>query len=288
MLRKSTITLLRIPFSFFLMPVYFFALSQVPEINYGKALLVFIILHVIMYPASNGYNSYMDRDEGSIGMLEKPPPPTRQLFYLTAVLDMMAVLLSFFVNVVFAVCILANIMASRAYSYRKIRLKQYPIAGFLTVVIFQGAITYFMVFVGAEAAPAPTVPWMGMFVSSLLFGGFYPLTQVYQHEQDLNDGVKTISYLLGVNGTFVFSGIMYALAEGFLFLYFSSTGRLYQFWLLQLFFIPIVAYFIFWWLRAIRDRNNASFYYSLRMNFVAATAINAGFILLYLLNQQFI
>ena len=70
MLQKSTITLLRIPFSFFLMPVFFFSLSQVPEINYAKALLIFIILHFIMYPASNGYNSYMDNDEESIGMLE--------------------------------------------------------------------------------------------------------------------------------------------------------------------------------------------------------------------------
>ena len=142
MLQKSTITLLRIPFSFFLMPVFFFALSQVPEINYTKAILIFIILHFIMYPASNGYNSYMDSDEESIGMLEKPPKPTRQLFYLTAVLDIMAVVLSFFVNLIFALCIIANILASRAYSYRGIRLKKYPVTGFLTVIIFQGAIHF--------------------------------------------------------------------------------------------------------------------------------------------------
>ena len=87
MLLKSTITLLRVPFSFFLMPVFFLALSQVPHINYEKALLVFVILHLVMYPASNGYNSYMDRDEESIGMLEKPPGVTRQLYYVTLALD---------------------------------------------------------------------------------------------------------------------------------------------------------------------------------------------------------
>ena len=112
MLQKSTITLLRIPFSFFLMPVFFFALSQVHDVNYTKALLIFLILHFIMYPASNGYNSYMDNDEESIGMLEKPPRPTMQLFYLTAVLDIMAVMLSFFVNPVFAFCIIAIVMAA--------------------------------------------------------------------------------------------------------------------------------------------------------------------------------
>ena len=189
MLQKSTVTLLRIPFSFFLMPVFFFALSQVRDIDYAKATLIFFILHFVMYPASNGYNSYMDNDEESIGMLEKPPAPTRQLFYLTAVLDVMALVLSIFVNSIFALCIFANILASRAYSYRGIRLKKYPVIGFLTVIIFQGAITYFMVFYGSQQPHSLfsyenyNIPWQGMFISSLLFGGFYPLTQIYQHEQ---------------------------------------------------------------------------------------------------------
>lgn len=284
MLNKSTITLLRIPFSFFLMPVYFFSLSQVPDINYGKAALVFVILHFIMYPASNGYNSYMDRDEESIGMLEKPPMATKELFYVTLVLDFICIALSFFVNTIFAACIIANILASRAYSYRGIRLKKYPITGFLTVILFQGAITFFMVYKAASVSHVP-VPWIGMLVSSLLFGGFYPLTQVYQHEQDYKDGVRTISYLLGIRGTFVFSGIMYILADFLLLVYFNGQQKNYQFWLMQLFFLPIVIYFISWWRKVLADRANASFYYAMRMNMVAATSVNCAFILLYLLNH---
>ena len=287
MLQKSTITLLRIPFSFFLMPVFFFALSQVALIDYTKALLIFFILHFIMYPASNGYNSYMDKDEESIGMLEKPPPPTRQLFYLTAVLDIMAVVLSFFVNLIFAFCIIANILASRAYSYRGIRLKKYPVTGFLTVIIFQGAITYFMVYYGSSAEQDhDMLPLQGMLISSLLFGGFYPLTQIYQHKQDCIDGVQTISYKLGINGTFIFSGIMYALAEVALFFYFNNRQQLDHFAILQIFFIPVLVYFIYWWRKVSRNQSNASFHYSFRMNLVAAFSTNAAFILLYILNHQ--
>lgn len=287
MLQKSSITLLRIPFSFFLMPVFFFALSQVQAINYPKAILIFVILHLIMYPASNGYNSYMDNDDQSIGMLEKPPRPTRQLFYLTAVLDIMAVMLSFFVNLMFALCIIANILASRAYSYRGIRLKKYPVTGFLTVIVFQGAITYFMVYHGAsDLRNSAIIPWAGMLISSLLFGGFYPLTQIYQHEQDYRDGVQTISYKLGITGTFVFSGIMYALAELALYVYFSSRRQLEHFVILQIFFVPVLVYFIYWWKKVSADRANASFRYSFRMNIVAALSTNAAFILLYFLNHQ--
>jgi 1,4-dihydroxy-2-naphthoate octaprenyltransferase len=269
------------------MPVFFFALSQVPVIDHRKALLVFVILHLIMYPASNGYNSYMDQDEDSIGMLEKPPKATRELFYLTLVMDVVAVLLSFLVNLTFVICIIANILASRAYSYRGIRLKKYPVTGFLTVVTFQGAITYYMVYKGASAIENLPVPWMGMLISSFLFGGFYPLTQIYQHDQDLKDGVKTISYKLGHTGTFIFSGIMYAIAEILLFIYFRSGSQLYQFWLLQLFFLPVLLYFFSWWRKVSRSSANASFHYAMRMNLIAAVCTNGAFIMFFLMNHYF-
>lgn len=284
MLHRSTIVLLRIPFSFFLMPVFFFALSGLPAINWSKALLVFVILHLIMYPASNGYNSYMDRDIESIGLLEKPPPPTRELFYLTVLLDCLAILLSSFVNILFTVCIVVNILASHAYSFRKIRLKKYPVVGFLTVVIFQGSLTYLMSYYGSAFTDPTKVPWDGMVISALLFGGFYPLTQIYQHEQDIRDGVRTISYVLGINGTFVFSASLYLAAEGALFLYFRKVN-IVDFYLLQLFFSPIVIYFVAWWISVRENKSHADFRRAMRMNLIAAISMNAAFIIILVMNM---
>src|SRR4026209_2930247 len=114
MIDNSTIKLLRIPFSFFLSPIYFFALAQVPNINWVHAIWVFVILHFLIYPASNGYNSYMDRDIESIGLLEKPPPPSRELYHLTIVLDLLAIGLSFLVSPFFAAMMPLYIGASKA------------------------------------------------------------------------------------------------------------------------------------------------------------------------------
>ncbi len=72
MLRRSTIQLLRFHFSFFLMPVYWYALSQVVNPNGFRAIFIFFILHLLIYPSSNGFNSYMDRDEGSVGGIRSP------------------------------------------------------------------------------------------------------------------------------------------------------------------------------------------------------------------------
>ena len=54
--------------------------------------------------------------------------------------------------------------------------------------------------------------WLLIIGAAFLIGGFYPITQVYQHEADEKDEVKTISMLLGKKGTFIFCSIMYAIA----------------------------------------------------------------------------
>src|SRR5215467_9560641 len=125
MLQRSTIQLLRFHFSLFLLPVYLFALSQVPNIYTGRAIVIFIILHVLVYPSSNGYNSYMDRDESPIGGLSKPMQPTIQLFYVSVIMDILAIMIGLWIVTYFAGGLLIYILASRAYSYRGIRLKKY-------------------------------------------------------------------------------------------------------------------------------------------------------------------
>jgi 1,4-dihydroxy-2-naphthoate octaprenyltransferase len=280
MLSASTIKLLRIPFSIFLSPLYFFALSQVPTINWWKAGLIFFILHFLIYPASNGYNSYMDKDTASIGGLEKPPPPSRQLYLLTIVLDITAILLSVLVHPLLPLFMLLYIGASKAYSYRGIRLKKYPVLGYLTVIVFQGALTFALVYFGSNADQQFFIPWQGMVICGLLIGGFYPLTQIYQHKQDLDDGVATISYKLGYSGTFIFCGIIYVLAWLFMAQFFIDKSEQNKLVMISIFFVPIIVYFMGWFAKVRKDSAAANFKNTMRMNWIAAACTNTAFILL--------
>ena len=217
MFSKSAFTLLRIPFSFYLMPVYFFALSQCNEVNIFHAILIFLILHLFIYPASNGYNSYEDKDESSIGGLKNPPKVTKDLFYLTLLFDVTGLSLSLIVGITFFVGILVYMLVSRAYSFKLIRLKKYPILGFLSVIIFQGAVSFVNIYCGISGvAPSQIISsdiLYPVIASSFLIGGVYPLTQIYQHIQDTQSGDKTISMLLGFKGTFIFSALCFVFAN---------------------------------------------------------------------------
>lgn len=285
LIKSSTIQLLRFHFSFFLMPVYWFALSQTPQINTGRAILIFVILHLLVYPASNGYNSYMDRDTESVGGIKNPMQPTPQLFYVTILLDAIAIALSCFISIYFVLGILAYILASRAYSYRGIRLKKYPIAGYVTVIFFQGAVTFFLVMHGGSNDKTLAVPVFGMIAASLLIGGFYPLTQIYQHQQDKADGVNTLSLLLGYKGTFIFTAIVYFVAVSTLAYQLLSTLQKNSFFIIQIFFIPVLVYF-FWWFRQVTLKHTAAnFVNTMRMTLLASVCTNAAFITLFLIEK---
>ncbi len=262
------------------MPVYLFALSQVQQPDWWRALLIFFILHVLVYPASNGYNSYMDRDEGSIGGIKVPMQPTRQLFNVSVVMDILSVFLGFLISVYFAIAVMLYILASRAYSYRGIRLKKYPLAGYITVVFFQGAVTFWMVYHGCHPLKTLKISETGMLASSLLIGGFYPLTQIYQHESDRKDGVVTISALIGYRGTFVFCGMVYSCAFMVLAYHYISSLEFKQFLVLQIFMLPVLVFFFAWGAKVFKNAQAADFGNTMKMNVLASWCTNTAFITL--------
>src|SRR5689334_18599066 len=189
MLSISSWLHLRIPFSYFLLPVYLFALAISPNPTNHSVLWSFIIIHLLLYPASNGYNSYFDKDEKSIGGLKNPPPVNKSLYYASLAFDAVAILLAFWkVSFLFASMILIYGLISKAYSHPSIRLKRYPMTGWITVGVFQGFFTFVMSYAGVNhfdigQLMQAKVLLPGALTSVMLLGN-YPMTQVYQHEED--------------------------------------------------------------------------------------------------------
>lgn len=281
---KDTVKHLRFPFSFFLMPVFLFALSQSGEINWMNTIFAFLILHLLVFPSSNGYNSYQDRDEGSIGGLKHPPKVTANLYYATLLFDILALLSGLFISVFFSLMVLLFIVMSRAYSYRQIRLKKYPFIGFLTVFVFQGAFVFLM-----SSTAINGVKWFGLFsenaiicmvVSSLFIGSIYPLTQIYQHQADKNDGVISISYKLGYTGTFLFSGFLFSVAVLMLFYHFSLKQQTTSLIIFLVMMIPVMYRLSVWFAKVRKDTKNADFENTMAMNMLTSATMNLYFLLL--------
>lgn len=278
---------LRIPFSYFLLPIYLFSLSFAPNLNQDRLLWVFIILHFFLYPASNGYNSYFDRDEKSIGGLKNPPPVNKSLYYIALLLDLAAIALAYLkVNTWFAIMVFVYGLASKAYSHPAVRLKKYPVGGWLITGFFQGFFMFLTCYVGlngfaADQALRPEILMPAM-LSSIMLWGSYPLTQVYQHEEDLKRGDISMSLRLGVTGTFYFTAAIFTLAvAGFVFL-FIHTLQFKHAVNFMIAMLPVLAFFGYWFLRVRTDPSKANYGNTMCMNFISATCLNIFFVYLFL------
>ena len=286
---KNILLHLRIPFSFFLMPVYWFALSQTNQANTGISIGVFILLHLLIYPASNAYNSYYDKDEGSIGGLENPPPVSKELFYVAWALDILAIIIAYFLSGwVLALALFIYSSVSKAYSNDKIRLKKYPILSWITVGIFQGAFTYLTVIQAIDnVLISDLLQEKYLFpavLSSFNLLGFYPMTQIYQHEEDAKRGDLTMSRLLGIRGTFLFTaGIFLLVTVGFFF--FFQEKEIFNFSAFIVYLLvmsPVLIFFNVWFLKVLKNEQLADYKHTMQLNFLGSICLNVFFVLLFL------
>lgn len=285
-MKKSTLLHLRIPFSFFLLPVFLLACATAESQNISNLLLCFVILHLLVYPASNGYNSYFDKDEESIGGLKNPPKVTKQLYYISLLFDIVGLVLGLFISVEFTIMILVYGLVSKAYSHPSIRLKKYPVIGWLAAGIFQGYFTFIL-----SVMAISDISYLETFsqelqipaiLSSVLLLGSYPMTQIYQHGEDAKRGDLTISRMLGLLGTFHFTAIAFSIATfGFVFYFINYSSEL-KATLFLAFLTPVLLFFGYWYLKVRKDLKQANHTNTMRLNFISSLMLNAFFIYMWI------
>lgn len=278
---------MRIPFSIFLMPVYWYALSCSYSIDLFDGLYVFLIIHLVLYPASNGYNSYCDRDDASVGGLKIPPKVSGELLYVVLLFDLAALIFSFMISFTFGITVLIYLLASKAYSYPRIRLKKYAIIGALVIFIFQGAFTFFMVQEGISMNREFIFSQKNILfalVSSFFLLGSYPITQIYQHHEDSKNGDKSLSMLLGIKGTFLFSGIVFAIATGLLCYLFYKEEKMVNIYIYLTAMIPVLFFFTRWMIKANKNISEINFENTMLMNKISSLSLSAAFIIMLFLN----
>ncbi|HUX39040.1 MAG TPA: UbiA family prenyltransferase [Rectinemataceae bacterium] len=275
---RDLLVLLRIPFSLFLLPIYLAALAAAENPRLGPALASFLIIHFLLYPASQAFNSHYDRDEGPIGSVEHPPKPGPGLLGTALALDAVALVAGLlFVGPIFAAGLFLYGGASKLYSWDKTRLKARPFGGWLMTGLGQGGLTYVLVLVSVDprglGALGPVELGQAAAVSALLLGVF-PLTQIYQHGEDARRGDLTISRLLGIRGTFVLSATFLALGTlglGLLLLPDGPIGWLFVFFGLM---SPVVVLFLAWATRCWRNPADADWRSAMRINMSASVLLS--------------
>ena len=133
-------------------------------------------------------NSAFDNDEGDIGYLDAPPPVPRRLAVVSIALSLPTGF-----ALAYAVCFAMSV----AYSVPPVRLKAVAGADWAINIVGVGVLTPYAGWAATGAPLRPEGAWI-LVGFGLLFGALYPLTQLYQFEEDELRGDRTLARMLGI------------------------------------------------------------------------------------------
>ncbi len=142
-------------------------------------------------------NSAFDQDEGDVAYLRRPPPPPPGLFLFGLCCMVFGLGLTWQLpgpyRTVYLVCLAMSVL----YSVPPWRLKAVAGADWLINMVGFGLLTPLAGWVatGAPVSPTGRLLLVGFLP---LFAALYPLTQLYQMEEDARRGDRTLSLRLGV------------------------------------------------------------------------------------------
>lgn len=144
-------------------------------------------------------NSAYDRDTGPVGFLRKPPPLPPRLGAFAWALMAAGAIPAGLVSPALGGLYLASVALSWAYSVPPLRLKAVAGADLAVNILGYGAMTFAAGWLAARARTGALF-WILTAGFGLLFGLLYPLTQIYQMDEDRARGDRTLSVRLGRRG----------------------------------------------------------------------------------------
>jgi 4-hydroxybenzoate polyprenyltransferase len=162
-----------------------------------QAVLALAVWVILLNGGTLAINSVFDKDEGDIGYLIAPPPVPRHLLAFSLTLlaggQVLAFLLPPAFRVDYAICFALSLL----YSVPPLRVKAVAGADWVINMWGFGTLTPFAAW-AATGRPLDAGHALVLLGFCPLFAGLYPLTQLYQFEEDRRRGDRTLALILGI------------------------------------------------------------------------------------------
>lgn len=202
---RSLLIHLRLNFQMLLAPIFLWGMLLGGGYVTWRTLVAFLAFHIFLYGGGTAFNSYYDRDEGPIGGLEVPPPVIPALLPFSLGMLSIGLVLSVLVNPPFVVLYAVLYVMMVGYSQPLTRWKARPWPALITVVTGQGFGGFLGGWFGVNATTARLGTWegvAGLASAAIMTLGFYPLTQLYQIDEDRRRGDMTPAVVWGAERCF--------------------------------------------------------------------------------------
>jgi 1,4-dihydroxy-2-naphthoate octaprenyltransferase len=181
--------------------------------SWRATLLGWFVFVALLNGGTLAINSAYDQDEGDVGYLRQPPKPPKYLLHVSVAMLAASLGLGFLLPRVFAWSNAACVVMAVLYSAPPVRLKARAGWDLIINCIGFGMLTPLAGW-GLTGRPlTPAFLWVAAGFA-LLFGALYPMTQIYQIEEDRGRGDRTLVIQMGESLSLILALVMALGAHG--------------------------------------------------------------------------
>lgn len=174
----------------------------------------FLVVQLLLFGGATAFNSFWDRDTGPIGGLRRPPPMQSWMRSAAIGLQVLGLLLAAPVGGVYPLLYVASMLLFWLYSSPLARWKGNPHLSLVAVGVSTGLNPCLMAYLAAGGSGLNRLPVLAAVGAALLLVSMYPVSQVFQLEEDRRRGDVTFAAAYGLKGVRVLFGICYAVGLG--------------------------------------------------------------------------
>jgi 4-hydroxybenzoate polyprenyltransferase len=172
--------------------------------------LQFFNVHVLLFGGATAFNSWHDKDEGPIGGLRNPPAMKRWMRDLSLILQFIGLIWSLTAGILFSGFYLLSIILFWLYSTPAARWKGKPILSLAAIGVSTGTNSLLLGALAAGAGLNLLILSAGI-GTALMILSLYPVSQIYQVEDDLKRGDLTFAGAYGLKAVRLFCIISFIL-----------------------------------------------------------------------------
>lgn len=174
------------------------------QMNWPLYLFQFANVHIFLFGGATAYNSYWDKDTGPIGGLKNPPQMNRWMWFVAILMQSIGLLLAIPAGALFVGCYTVSMLLFWLYSTPLARWKATPVKSLVAIGVSTGTNSLLMGYLAAGASSLPWHIWLAAVGVALVILSLYPVSQIYQMEEDRRRGDQTFAVRYGIRAVFRF------------------------------------------------------------------------------------
>lgn len=174
-------------------------LLLIEEVIWSEYIYQFLVVYICLFGGATAYNSYWDKDEGAIGGLRNPPKMTKWMWIASLLLQLVGFILILPFGWTQQGLYVLSFFLFWAYSSPLARWKGDPHLSILAIAVSTGTNSFLMGTIAAGGTVEVTTILLAIGVSMILVS-LYPISQVYQIDEDQKRGDHTFAARYGLRG----------------------------------------------------------------------------------------